>query len=268
MNMRVIDLADGAQLTTYRQGRGRPVLLVSGLGGTAGFWNPLIAHQSAQWDMITFDQRGIGASMRGTAKITIAQLADDCLSVLDAYAIERCVMIGHSTGGVITQQLAAIHPDRFQAIVLSGSWMSPHVYLQALFKQRLALLHSDPVSYQAFGVMMSYAPDWLCDHWTVYDTATANAPQAPGAVTIIAERIEALLQFDGCHLIPLLRMPALVLGARDDAIVPCRLQQHLYDALPHAWVEIFQSGGHFFPITRLSETTKSLNTFIGQCDGS
>ena len=267
MNMQIVDLVDGARLATYRQGQGCPVLLVSGLGGTAAFWNPLIARQATQWDMITFDQRGIAKSTRGTAKVTIAQLADDCLNVLDAYGIEHCVMIGHSTGGVITQQLAAKYPDRFHAIVLSGSWLAPHFYLQALFKQRLALLQSDPASYQAFGIMMGYAPEWLCNHWPVYETALANVPQTPDSVALIAERIDALLQFDGSLLAPALKMPALVLGARDDAIVPCPLQQNLYEALPQARLEILESGGHFFPITRVEETAVLLNAFIGQCDG-
>ena len=267
MNKRIVDLDDGAKLVTYRQGSGCPILLVSGLGGTAAFWTPLIARQLKYWDMISFDQRGIGESTRGTVQISIALLADDCLRVLDAHGIERCVMIGHSTGGVITQQLAALYPKRLRAIVLSGSWISPHYYLQALFKHRLALLQTDPLGYQAFGIMMGYAPDWLCEHWSVFETAVENKVLTSAQIGIITERIEALLQFDGRELAPLLKMPTLVLGARDDAIVPSPLQQQLYAALPQAKIEIYESGGHFFPITRLEQSLASLTTFIGQYDG-
>ena len=267
MNKRFVDLADGAKLVTYRQGQGTKVLLVSGLGGTAAFWSDVVSQQSGSWDMISFDQRGIGQSTRGTAEVSIAQLADDCLAVLDAHAIDRCVMIGHSTGGVITQDLAARHPDRFDALVLSGSWLSPHFYLQALFQQRMHLLATDPESYQALGVMMGYAPDWLCAHWPVYEKAMTQTPRTDEARAIVAERIKALLSFDGRDAAPSLTMPVLVLGAQDDAIVPLPLQQILADALPHARLAIIETGGHFFPITRVQDTVTLLTAFIGQQDG-
>lgn len=267
MNKQVVDLADGAKLVTYRQGQGKKVLLVSGLGGTAAFWSDVVSQQSASWDMISFDQRGIGQSTRGTAPVSIAQLADDCLAVLDAHAIDRCVMIGHSTGGVITQHLAARHPERFEQLVLSGSWLRPHFYLQALFQQRLHLLRSDPEGYQAFGVMMGYAPDWLCAHWSVYEKAMAQSPRTEEARAIVAERIEALLSFDGREAALSLTMPVLVLGARDDAIVPLPLQEDLSNSLPQARLNILESGGHFFPLTRVQETVSLLTAFIGRYDG-
>lgn len=267
MKQRVVDLADGAKLVTYRQGQGKKVLLVSGLGGTAAFWSEVVSHQSTAWDMISFDQRGIGQSTRGTAQVSIAQLADDCLVLLDAHAIDRCVMVGHSTGGVIAQHLAVRYPERFESLVLSGSWLRPHPYLQALFRQRLHLLQTDPEAYQALGVMMGYAPDWLCAHWPVYEKALTQTPRSEAARAIVAERIEALLSFDGSEAVASLTMPVLVLGARDDAIVPLPLQYDLSDRVPRARLQILELGGHFFPITRVRETVALLNEFIGRHDG-
>lgn len=260
--MRPVVLEDGAQLATYRQGRGTTVLFVSGLGGTAGFWSPLIAQKKDQWDMITLDQRGIGQSTRGHAQVSIRQLADDCLRILDAYDVETCVMFGHSTGGVITQDLALRHPERIKAIILSGSWLKPHPYIEALFKQRLALLEHVPEAYQAFGAMMGYAPDWLCDHWSVYEHAITSTPQTPDQVNVIRERIGALLAFNGESGARNLNLPALVLGARDDAIIPSPLQRDLYAALPNARLEILDAGGHFFPITRMQETLARIDQFM------
>ena len=260
--MRPVVLEDGAQLATYREGRGTTVLLVSGLGGTAGFWSPLIAHKKDQWDMITLDQRGIGQSTRGHAQVSIRQLADDCLRVLDAYDVETCVMFGHSTGGVITQDLALRHPERIKAIILSGSWLKPHPYIEALFKQRLALLEHVPEAYQVFGAMMGYAPDWLCDHWSVYEQAITSTPRKHDQVTVIRERIGALLDFNGEKGARNLNLPALVLGARDDAIIPSPLQQDLYAALPNARLEVLDAGGHFFPITRMQETLTRIDQFM------
>ncbi|NDB66448.1 MAG: alpha/beta fold hydrolase [Methylocystaceae bacterium] len=257
-----VELPDGARLATYRQGKGKTVFFISGLGGTAGFWAPLIQQQAGQWDMISLDQRGIGKSTRGNARVTIRQLADDCLHVLDAHGVENCVMVGHSTGGVITQDLAARHPNRIQAIALSGSWLKPHFYIEALFKQRVSLLQTQPEAYQAFGVMMGYTPEWICNNWPAYEQALKNTPCSTESVQVIQERIDALMSFDGSELAPNLKMPALVLSARDDAIIPCPLQQELFAALPKARISVLESGGHFFPVTRLKDTVEYLSSFM------
>ena len=82
---------DGAVLQASAEGEGPALLLVSGLGGTAGFWDANATTLARSFRVIRFDQRGIGASTRGTAPCTIDQLALDCLAVLDA--------AGHRTGG-------------------------------------------------------------------------------------------------------------------------------------------------------------------------
>src|SRR5258705_12733047 len=64
-------LPDGARLTVHIEGQGPDLLLVSGLGGTASFWSPLVAALAARFRVVRFDQRGIGASTRGEVPVTI-----------------------------------------------------------------------------------------------------------------------------------------------------------------------------------------------------
>ena len=68
-----ITLPDGACLKVFTQGAGTPLLLISGLGGTAAYWNPCLPALTAAHRVIRLDQRGIGASTRGTAAVTIDQ---------------------------------------------------------------------------------------------------------------------------------------------------------------------------------------------------
>ena len=58
----VVTTPDGAKLRARRHGQGQPLVLVSGLGGTAGFWDPAIALLGSEFELITFDQRGIAGS--------------------------------------------------------------------------------------------------------------------------------------------------------------------------------------------------------------
>lgn len=254
---------DGAVLQAFAEGQGPALLLVSGLGGTAGFWKSNTATLARSCRVIRFDQRGIGASSRGSAPCTIDQLARDCLSVLDAAGVARAVLLGHSTGGCIGQALARIAPERLDGLILSATWLKPSHYMGALFGARRAILAENPQAYAATAVLISYPPAWLEANWTVYEAAIAAAPVSAEARQVVRERIDALLSFDGSRDIAALTMPTLVLGARDDMIVPAFLQEELSMALPGARKILLDSGGHFFPVSRPDAFTAKVAEWIG-----
>ncbi|SDF18520.1 Pimeloyl-ACP methyl ester carboxylesterase [Salipiger thiooxidans] len=245
-----VETGDGAVLKVRRQGRGAPVVLVSGLGGTAGFWDPVIARLQDRFELITFDQRGIAGSTRGSAPVNIAQLARDVLTICDALELSRAAFLGHSTGGCIVQTIAATAPERVERLALSAAWLKPGNYLTALFEFRLGLLHRDPRAYAESAALLSYAPGWLESHWDKYERATANPPADPGTQAIVAERIRALLDFDGSDQIGAVTAETTIIGAQDDMIVPAFLQQELARHLPGAALRMLPDGGHFYPASR------------------
>ncbi len=258
-----VTTADGAVLQAFAEGEGPALLLVSGLGGTAGFWKSNTATLARSHRVIRFDQRGIGASTRGSAPCTIDQLARDCLSVLDAASVERAVLLGHSTGGCIGQSLGTIAPQRLDGLILSATWLKPSHYMGALFGARRSILAENPQAYAATAVLISYPPAWLEANWTVYEAALAAAPATASAQQVVRERIDALLAFDGAAQIASLAMPTLVLGARDDMIVPSFLQEELAAALPAGRKILLDSGGHFFPVSRPDAFTAHVVEWVG-----
>lgn len=255
---------DGAVLRAYSNGHGPALLLVSGLGGTAEFWTTSAATLARSFRVIRFDQRGIAASTRGDAPCTIDQLAQDCLSVLDAARIERAVVLGHSTGGCIGQSMARQAPERLDGLILSGSWLRPNRYMAALFETRLAILADNPVAYASTAALMGYPPAWLEANWRIYEAAQAAAPLAEPARQVVRERIGALRSFDGSAWAGTLPMPVLVLGARDDMIVPSFLQDELAAAIPGARKTLLDSGGHMFPVSKPDAFTANVAEWVGQ----
>ncbi len=242
---------DGAALRAWSEGAGAQTLfLVSGLGGSGGFWKPTSERLSAGRRVLRFDQRGVGASARGAAEVTIDQLARDCLAVLDAAEVERCILLGHSTGGCIGQAFARIAPERLEGLILSATWLRPSRYMSALFGARREMLEARPTAYAASAALLSHPPEWLEENWRVYEAAVAKAPVTPAAARVVRERIDALLAFDGSPDAAGLTLPTLVLGAVDDMIVPSFLQRDLAAALPAAELRMLPDGGHFFPVTR------------------
>lgn len=256
---------DGAKLRFWSQGSGpRTLFLVSGLGGTGGFWSDVAATLGAAARIIRFDQRGIGESTRGTAELSIERLAEDCLTVLDAAGAGNCVLLGHSTGGCIAQACARIAPERAEGLILSATWMRRSRYMTALFETRREMLENQPLIYAKSAALLSFPPAWLEENWHVYDAAVAKAPIDATAGRIVKERIDALLAFDGPGEAGLPDLPTLVLGAHDDMIVPPFLQEQLGTALAVSQTVMFDQGGHFFPLTRGDAFCASISAWMAE----
>jgi pimeloyl-ACP methyl ester carboxylesterase len=247
---RTVILSDGASLNVLDDGTGPALLLISGLGGTANFWNPCVPALAEHYRVIRLDQRGIAKSTRGAAPCTIDQLAQDCLSVLDDCGVDQAIVVGHSTGGCIAQTMALLAPARVRACIFSATWGKPSRHRQELFSTRREMLFKDPVGYACSSVFMGHDANWLNQNWRVLENARANAPVTAEAQHIISERLDALIAFDRSAEVHRITVPKLVLGARDDLIVPSFLQEELATLLKHADLHLFEHGGHFFPITR------------------
>ena len=245
-----VALHDNASLNVLDDGTGPTLLLISGLGGTANFWNPCVPALAAHYRVIRLDQRGIAKSSRGTAPCTIDQLAQDCLAVLDHCEVNQAIVVGHSTGGCIAQTMALLAPERIRACIFSATWGKSSRHRQELFSTRREMLFRDPVGYACSSVFMGHDANWLNHNWKVLENARANAPVTPEAQHIISERLDALIAFDRSADVHRITVPKLVVGARDDLIVPSFLQEELVTMLDHADLHLFEHGGHFFPVTR------------------
>ena len=96
--------------------RGPPLLLVHGAGGSHRHW-PLEALALPARRVIAVDLPGHGESP-GPSRRTVAGYARDLLAFLDALALPRAVVVGHSMGGAIALTLALDAPGRVAGLGL------------------------------------------------------------------------------------------------------------------------------------------------------
>lgn len=87
----------------------------------------LAAALADRWQVVLWDMPGHGVSQPGPADHSVEAMADALAAVLDAAAIERCVLLGFSFGGVVAQALVRRQPERLRAVILHGCFMA---YLQ------------------------------------------------------------------------------------------------------------------------------------------
>jgi pimeloyl-ACP methyl ester carboxylesterase/predicted glycosyltransferase len=83
-------------------------------------WKMQVPFLARKHRVVTFDPRGNGASDRplDPAAHGVERLAGDVVAVMDACEIDRAALIGNSAGANTAMTVAAVHPERVDALVL------------------------------------------------------------------------------------------------------------------------------------------------------
>ena len=115
------------------------VTFVHGAGGSSSIWFKQIRDFQKQYNVLLLDLRGHGESKSTlkTAfkqKYTFSALANDILEVLDFLTIEKSHFVGISLGTILIRQLAEMHPERVQSMILGGAILKMNFRSQILMK--------------------------------------------------------------------------------------------------------------------------------------
>lgn len=99
-------------------GDGPATLLLHGIGNYGRYWEFFADAAAGRLRLIATDARGHGESGKPADGYAPEEFVADAVAVLDALAIERSMVVGHSMGGTHAIRLAATHPDRVERLVV------------------------------------------------------------------------------------------------------------------------------------------------------
>jgi len=232
-------------------GSGPRLLFISGTGSDLRnrpnvFDSPLARH----FEILAYDQRGLGQSAVPRGPYTMADYADDAAALLAALDWQRAAVIGVSFGGMVAQELALRHPQFIQTLVLcctsaggaGGASYPLHELVDLPDDERLVrqLALSDQRRDAA----------WRTAHPDELQRLLAFARQAQRAdrnAAGAALQLGARAGHDTWDRLAQIRMPVLLAGGRYDGIAPVDNMQALAGQIPGAELQLFE-GGHLFMI--------------------
>lgn len=136
---------NGINLHIAEAGSGPLVLLLHGWPESWYSWRhqlPVLA--AAGYHVVAPDVRGYGQSDKPEAieAYSMKQLVGDAVGLLDALGEKTAIVIGHDWGSAIAWNCAALHPDRFRAVVgmsvphLGRAPMPPMQLFQHMFSEK------------------------------------------------------------------------------------------------------------------------------------
>ena len=129
MEERTVTVRDGLFETKLRTGgSGEPLLFLHGAGGLRG-WDPFLAELARRYTVYAPAHPGFESSSGLEHVDDVVDLVVYYNDLLDALGIESLHVVGHSMGGMIAAELAALSPHRVQRLVLAnalGLWLDKH----------------------------------------------------------------------------------------------------------------------------------------------
>lgn len=265
MEMNAATLPEGG----YREGvyfrdsgEGKSILLaLHGLGTDSRMWaNQFEPFRQAGVRLMAVDIPGFGRSEFPGRRWTLAEAGKRILNALPGGADSRWILAGLSLGGVLAQQIALDHPERFDSLVLINTFAClrsgglPNLpYLAGRFVRAMA---GGPQAQEAL-VAERIFPE----------------PHQEGLRRLLIEQIASadpkvyraamveLARFDARHKLGKISIPTLVMTGTADSTVAEGLQKELADAIPRA-IQYHLPGGHALPIDCPAEFNQGLLEFI------
>lgn len=223
-----------------RHGAGPALLLIHGLGYARWGWEPVLEPLSRSFDVIVFDNRGIGESDAPPGPYTATQMAGDALQVLDEAGVETAHVVGTSLGGIVAQELALTHPERVDRLVLACTTPGgPNAYPMPQQTVDLMLARATLRQFTEHALQPDPRPE-LVDRILVHRERTAQpfehwAAQAAAGAT-----------FDAHSRLATLDKPTLVQTGDGDLVVDPRNSDLLVEAIPDARLSVYEGAGHVF----------------------
>jgi pimeloyl-ACP methyl ester carboxylesterase len=247
--------SDGLQIAYQVTGRGdRDIVLVAGFVSHleldwadprhAGFLDRL----GSVGRLIRFDKRGTGMSDRPIDLPDLETRMRDVLAVMDAAGSRRAVLFGYSEGGPMAILMAAMHPERVEALVLYGSYARrlraddyPWAYTQeerSQYMERLAVEWSWEADMRA---MCPSADDAMARWWG----QRARAAATPSTVRALIA-MNSLIDVRGA--LGSVRVPTLVMHRSGDQDSRVEEGRYLAEHIPGARFVELSGSDHFVAI--------------------
>jgi pimeloyl-ACP methyl ester carboxylesterase len=225
----------GIKLYYEIYGKGEPLLLIHGNGGSMKGFKYQIDFFSKRYKVIGVDSRAQGKSKDTSSVLTYEMMADDFSALLDSLNIDSANVIGWSDGGINGLLLAIRHPKKVRKLAITGANLVPDTSVFTPYNNNMN------------------ASDLAKLRSLKQDAKTRNAIKV-----VHMMQVEPNISLAALHTI---KCPVLVMGGDNDLIKPSHTLQ-IYENIAQAYLWIMPNSGHATPQRRKDEFNTKVFEFF------
>ncbi len=255
-----------------------PVLLLHGIGGGRQAWGDAgsatgAALAAAGHLTLAVDLPGYGLSPT-IEPFDLAGLARCVLALIDHLGVGPVVLVGHSMGGMVAQELAALAPDRLAGLVLAstspafgkpgGDWQRD--FLQSRFAPLDAGLGMAGLAAQLVPTMVAPGGAAAFAEGTAPPVlAAAQAMMAGVPEATYRRAVAALVSFDRRANLPRIAVPTLLVTGEHDSTAPPEVSRRMAERIPGAVCTVVPAAGHLLNLEQPQAFNAALLAHLPRC---
>ncbi len=230
------------------RGTGEAIVFIAGRGGVGRTWHlhQVPAFQAAGYRVITFDNRGVGATENADG-FTTQTMVNDTAALIESLGAAPARIIGVSMGSYIAQELMVVRPDLVSKAVLMatrGRLDRAREFFQTAEKDLAVSGVRLPTTYDAkIRLLESFSPktlnndeivaDWI-GMFNIWPIKITPGLMRQGEVAPLTNRLPVYRSITA---------PVLVIGFADDVVTPPHLGREVADAIPNGrYLQIADTG--------------------------
>lgn len=225
-------------------GAGEPLVLISGFSGDHNAWQTVIEDFAKFYQVLIFDNRGIGETECPNEPYTTEMMADDTAELIKALGFKKVHVIGHSFGGCIAQNIAYKYPDIVKSVVLVSSpdKLNIRAVLYSEIRLNMMLAKVDNETIAKFFTMVSWSKNYLSLPGKIDELVKQGA--APITLTGYKNQMHAATTFDSSSWLNKIQTPCYIIGSDDDAIIGTEQFQNMAKIIPNSKYYCLNNVGH------------------------
>lgn len=256
---------NGISINYSVDGRGEPLFLIMGFSGSKWAWFFQRRAFRKHFQVVTFDNRGVGDSGKPTGPYSMQMFVDDTVGLMDHLGIDKAHVLGVSMGGMIAQHIALSYPERVRKLVLGCTLASRRggIVYNAEHMKQLGISEdtSDDELRQIdqkkiMGMMASLAVNDRLMGMLLRIFAGRLATEGARG------QFEAILGSDTLERLPTIQMPTLVIVGTQDRLVNPTSSEVLAGAIPGARLVKIEGGSHAFIISKHGRFNREVLDFL------
>ncbi len=255
-----------AEIYYQVHGKGPVILLIAGLASDSQSWQFILKPMTKNFTVITFDNRGTGRTKIKDHNFSVRDMANDALALLKHLGIEECMVLGHSMGGCIAQDLALLIPEKISKLVLVSTTTKMSDRNKSLFDYFLAEWQSNIPQEQ-----------WLRNlfYWLFSPHAFTNKKFLDAAIIYtmcypyqqtfesFKSQIDALVQYDSTAYVTDIVPETLIVSGTKDILVYPDESEKLKKIAGFKDFKLVKNAGHSIHAEYPDEFVNSVSPFLG-----
>ncbi|SFO64026.1 Serine aminopeptidase, S33 [Mesorhizobium sp. NFR06] len=245
---------DGTRLAYARTGGGPPILRAAHWMSHLTFdwdspiWRHWMAELSRENQLVRYDERCNGLSQRHVVDVSFDTMVSDLECVVEAAGLDRFTLLGLSQSCAASIAYAIRHPEKVSGMILYGGyvkgWRARGDAGEIATREAIATLMREawgkpnPMFRQAFCSM--FIPGATHEHFAWMDDLMLRTVSPDDAWRLQS----AFSVIDVSDLLAQVRVPTLVLHAREDNVAPVESGRTMAAGIPGARFFELESRNH------------------------